>query len=131
MFDFRSLTFPLCFGDVLTRLRYNAAYFRMNYAIVVLLILFLSLLWHPISLIVMLAAWLFLYFLRDEPLVLFGSTVVTIALLFLTSGMMNILVALLIVVVVVAVHTMPRKTEDLHVDEENAGLMTGPVGSSA
>ncbi|KAL6137533.1 hypothetical protein ACLB2K_062825 [Fragaria x ananassa] len=145
MFDFRSLNFAHGFRDALTRLRYNAAYFRMNYAIIVLLILFLSLLWHPISLIVlivMLAAWLFLYFLRDEPLVLFGRTVddrivlivlsvVTIVLLFLTSATMNILVALLIAVVVVAVHATLRKTEDLHVDEENAGLMTGPAGSSA
>ncbi|KAL6144577.1 hypothetical protein ACLB2K_055268 [Fragaria x ananassa] len=145
MFDFRSLNFAHGFGDALTRLRYNAAYFRMNYAIIVLLILFLSLLWHPISLIVlivMLAAWLFLYFLRDEPLVLFGRTVddrivlivlsvVTIVLLFLTSATMNILVALLISVVVVAVHATLRKTEDLHVGEENAGLMTGPAGSSA
>ncbi|KAL6223836.1 hypothetical protein ACLB2K_002694 [Fragaria x ananassa] len=134
MFDFRSLTFPHCFNNELTRLRYNAAYFRMNYAIVVLLILFLSLLWHLISLIiliVMLAAWLFLYFLRDEPLVLFGSTVVKIVLLFLTSATMNILVALLIAVVVVAVHAMLRKTKDLHVDKENARLMTGSAGSSA
>ncbi|XP_062024585.1 PRA1 family protein F2-like [Rosa rugosa] len=139
MFDFRSLNFAHGFGDALTRLRYNAAYFRMNYAIIVLLILFLSLLWHPISLIVliiMLAAWLFLYFLRDEPLALFGRTVddrivlivlgvVTIVLLFLTSATTNILVALLVAVVVVAVHATLRKTEDLHVDEENAGLMTG------
>ncbi|KAL6191529.1 hypothetical protein ACLB2K_037919 [Fragaria x ananassa] len=134
MFDFCSLTFPHCFNDELTRLRYNAAYFRMNYAIVVLLILFLSLLWHLISLIiliVMLASWLFLYFLRDKPLVLFGSTVVKIVLLFLTSATMNILVALLIAVVVVAVHAMLRKTKDLHVDKENARLMTGPAGSSA
>lgn len=145
MFDFRSLNFANGFGDALTRLRFNVAYFRMNYAIIALIILFLSLLWHPISLIVlivMLAAWLFLYFLRDEPLVLFGKTVddrvvlivlsvVTIVLLFLTQATTNILVALLVVVVVMVTHATLRRTDDLFMDEENAGLMTGPAGSSS
>ncbi|KAM1296665.1 hypothetical protein ACFX2I_023477 [Malus domestica] len=59
MFNFRSFNFPSSFSDAFGRVRSSVAYFRMNYAIVVLLILFLSLLWHPIFLIV---------FLRDEPL---------------------------------------------------------------
>ncbi|XP_008228312.1 PREDICTED: PRA1 family protein F3-like [Prunus mume] len=145
MFNFRSFNFPSPFREVFGRIRSNVAYFRMNYAIVMLLILFLSLLWHPISLIVfiiMMAAWLFLYFLRDEPLVLFGKTVddrvvlivlavVTIVLLFLTHATVNILVALLIGVVLVVVHAGLRKTDDLFVDEENSGLLTTPAASSS
>ncbi|KAM1410931.1 hypothetical protein ACFXTO_023862 [Malus domestica] len=100
MFNFRSFNFPSSFSDAFGRVRSSVAYFRMNYAIVVLLILFLSLLWHPIFLIV---------FLRDEPLVLFKKkktvddrvvlimlAIVTIVLLFLTHATVNILVALLI-----------------------------------
>ncbi|EPS63055.1 hypothetical protein M569_11731, partial [Genlisea aurea] len=132
MVELRSFSFPKAFGEALARVRKNVAYFRMNYVIAVLLILFLSLLWHPISLIVfivMMAVWLFLYFLRDEPLVLFGRLitdqvvvivlwVVTIVVLLLTRATLNILVSLLVGVVLVLIHASVRSTDDLTADEE-------------
>ncbi|KAG2371156.1 hypothetical protein LR48_Vigan05g198400 [Vigna angularis] len=134
MFNFRSFALPAGFSDAVRRVRENVGYFQMNYAIVVLIVLFLSLLWHPISLIVfvvLLAAWLFLYFLRDEPLVVFGRmisdrvvlvvmAVLTIALLLLTGAVSNILLALLIGVVLVVAHAAFRRTDDLFYDEEEA-----------
>ena len=143
MFNIRSINFPGNFSEAISRVRTNVAYFRMNYAIIVLLILFLSLLWEPITLIVfvvMMAAWLFLYFLRDEPLVVFNRTIddrvvlivlgiLTIVFLLLTDATLNILVSLLIGAVVVLVHASLRRTDDLY-DEESTGLMSGPSSSS-
>ncbi|PIN05334.1 hypothetical protein CDL12_22125 [Handroanthus impetiginosus] len=102
-------SFPLRHAAV-AHVKTNLGYFRMNYAIVVLLILFLSLLWHPISLIVfitMMAAWLFLYFLRDEPLVIFAWLITDRVLL--------------VGVVMVLIHAVVRKTDDLFANKEAAG----------
>ncbi|KAM6585274.1 hypothetical protein CsatB_012276 [Cannabis sativa] len=138
LYNFRSFGLPASFKDAIGRVRTNAAYFRMNYAIVILVILFLSLLWHPISLIVyivMAVVWLFFYFLRDEPLVILGHTiddrivlvvlaVLTIGSLLFTNATTNILVSVLVGAAVVVVHAAFRKTDDLFLDEENTGLMT-------
>ncbi|KAB2061110.1 hypothetical protein ES319_A10G064600v1 [Gossypium barbadense] len=143
MFNIHSLNFPRTFSEAISRFRANLAYFRMNYAIIVLLILFLSLLWHPISLIVLIivmALWLFLYFLRDEPLAIFNRTiddrvvlvvlgVSTFLFLLLTDATSNILVSVLIGAVVVLVHASLRRTDDLY-DEESTGLVSGPSSSS-
>ncbi|KAI3727313.1 hypothetical protein L1987_67126 [Smallanthus sonchifolius] len=132
MFNLGSVDFPHGVSDAFSRIRTNVGYFRMNYVIIMLFILFLSLLWSPISLIVfvvMMAAWLFLYFLRDEPLVIFNRTigdravllvlsVVTIVLLLLTGVTWNILSSILIGLVVVVVHAALMNTDDLSLDEE-------------
>lgn len=142
MSDIHCFNLPRSFREAVARVRTNIAYFRMNYAIVVLVILFLSLLWHPISLIVfiaMIVMWLFLYFLRDEPLVIFGRlitdqvvlivlAVVTIIVLLLTRATINILSSLLVGVVVVLIHASLRKTDGLFADEEAAGGLLRPSG---
>ncbi|KAG0463935.1 hypothetical protein HPP92_020004 [Vanilla planifolia] len=130
-----AFSLPQSLGDTYLRIRTNAGYFSMNYVIVILLVVFLSLLWHPISLIVFIAAmaaWLFLYFLREDPVVLRGRTideryvlivlsVVTLALLLLTNATANILISLLLGIFVVLVHATFRKTEDLFGEEETSG----------
>ncbi|XP_020574012.1 PRA1 family protein F3-like [Phalaenopsis equestris] len=135
MLHFHSFSLPLGLGETYLRIRTNATYFAMNYAIIVLFIVFLSLLWHPISLIVFVVtmfAWLFLYFLRDEPVFILGRTIsdlfvlialslLTLVLLLLTRATMNILISLLIGVVVVLIHAVFRKNDDLFLDEEAAG----------
>ncbi|KAI3814930.1 hypothetical protein L1987_14579 [Smallanthus sonchifolius] len=131
MFNLGSINFPHNVSEAFPRIKTNTGYFRMNYAIIILFILFLSLLWLPISLIVfvvLMAAWLFLYFLRDEPLLIFHRviddgvvltvlSIVTIVLLLLTDAMVNILLSILVGAVAVVVHGVLRKTDDLCIDE--------------
>ncbi|VFR00184.1 unnamed protein product [Cuscuta campestris] len=143
MFNFHSFGLPSSFHDAVSRIQINIAYFRMNYALAVLPILFLSLLWHPISLIVfvaLMAVWLFLYFLRDFELVIFGRqisdgavlivlSVLTIVLLLFTGATWNIITSLLIGALLVVAHGALRTTDDLALDEESSGLLASHAPS--
>ena len=123
-----SFSFPDGFQHSLSRINTNVAYFHMNYAMIVLFVLFLSLLWHPVSLIVftvVMVAWLFLYFLRDDPIVVFGYAVaervvltilsISTVVLLVTRTTLNVVVGVAVGLAVVVVHGAFRMTEDLNV----------------
>lgn len=136
--DLSSFSLPYSLADAASRVAKNLSHFRLNYAIVTLFILFLSLLWHPISLIVytiVLFAWYGLYFSIDQPLVVFGRSfddrvvlaglsLVTAIALVLTGVGLNVLISLAIGVFVIGLHAGFRNSEDLYVDEEESGLLS-------
>ncbi|XP_039007719.1 PRA1 family protein B4-like [Hibiscus syriacus] len=132
--DRSAFTKPESFSEATLRLRKNYSYFRINYLFVVGLILALSLLSHPFSLLLLLAllfSWIFLYLFRpvDEPLVIFGRTysdretlggliIFSVFLIFLTSVGSLIISAIMVGCGLVCAHSAFRVPEDLFLDEQ-------------
>ncbi|PKA50584.1 PRA1 family protein B4 [Apostasia shenzhenica] len=137
LIDRSAFSRPDSLSEATSRVRKNFAYFRVNYLTVIAFVLALSLVSHPVSLLVLLAllaSWCFLYLFRpsDSPLVLFGRTlseretlaglsVVTVFVVFLTSVGSLMISALLIGVAIVAAHGAFRMPEDLFLDDQEPG----------
>ncbi|KAH0972930.1 hypothetical protein GBA52_025086 [Prunus armeniaca] len=95
-----ALSLPSNLSEATTRLAQNLTHFRSNYTLVLLTELLLSLLYHPVSIIVFLI--IFLYFSRDQPLEVFGFTVVD-GVVMVVLGVVTVLALVVVVSVVIGV----------------------------
>ncbi|KAK3145790.1 hypothetical protein QOZ80_3BG0257580 [Eleusine coracana subsp. coracana] len=125
---------PESCGEARARARRNIAYFRANYALVALVLVFVGLVYRPVSMLAFLAlfvAWLGLYFSRGdgEPLACLGREVddrvvlaalaaATVLVLALTRAGLNLLVSLVAAAIVIGVHAAFRL--NYYLDERDA-----------
>ena len=132
---------PASLADTFARVRRNLSYFRQNYAVSALVVIGLSLLWRPVSLLVLaflVAAWIYFYFSRfeghddihdhtiiagrpiGENVVLALLSVVTVVVLALTpSSGIPLLVSLLISFALIVLHASFRRTDILAFDAKD------------
>ncbi|KAK7376268.1 hypothetical protein VNO78_34731 [Psophocarpus tetragonolobus] len=131
--DVWALSRPNSYEEGMMRVRRNMRYFEFNYAAVTLLMVFLSLLWHPISIIVfliLLISWHFFYFSRQGPLVILNRTIddsillCVLALLSVVSLVsthvgLNVLLSLILAALLLSLHAAFRVTQDLFLHEQS------------
>ncbi|XP_073047299.1 PRA1 family protein B2-like [Primulina eburnea] len=132
---------PESLSDATSRIRRNYQYFRVNYIAIITIVLVVSLLTNPFSLILLsglLAAWQFLYLLRqssDPPVTFCGRQfsdretflfliVCTVVVIFLTSVGSVLVSALIVGVAIVCLHGAFRDPEDLFLDEQEPNTST-------
>lgn len=123
---------PESFSEAITRARKNWFYFRINYSLVLVSVVALSLILHPgalFFLLALLAAWVYLYLIRSEPLVAFGRTfserevllgmsLFSVAMIFMTSVGSILITALMFGGVLCFLHGAYRVPDDLFLDEQ-------------
>ncbi|KAL2470945.1 PRA1 family protein B4 [Abeliophyllum distichum] len=150
LLDLSAISRPSSLSDASVRIRKNLSYFRANYATILAAVLAFSLLSHPLSLLTLLsliAAWLFLYILRpaDQPLVVFSRTIsdretlwiliaFTFSVILFTNVGSLLMSSTLIGFGIVCVHGVFRDPEDLFLDDTvlaNSGLFSVVLNGGA
>ena len=74
--DYTSFKIPKAWPEALEKTNKNVHYFKVNYFLWMVCILAATMLWTPssiVSLLVVLAAWLYVFIVRTEPLVIGGK----------------------------------------------------------
>ncbi|KAH7292681.1 hypothetical protein KP509_29G080600 [Ceratopteris richardii] len=129
---------PGSISDALLRIKDNLSYFRRNYVIIMLVLIGLSLLWRPVSLIVLIiltAVWIYLYFSRSGPLMLFNRpigeniimvvmiVITIVALAFTPDAGTPLLVSVLIALAAILLHAAFLLPDDS--DQQNYSSLLG------
>uniref|UniRef100_A0A7N0U5C8 PRA1 family protein n=1 Tax=Kalanchoe fedtschenkoi TaxID=63787 RepID=A0A7N0U5C8_KALFE len=132
--DLGTFDFPESISAVLDRVKKNARYFFVNYAIVISICAALSLIGSPLSLIVVAVVcglWSLLYFFREDPLLVFGRVVgdrlvltglivVSVIVVWSLGVASNLLWGTAIGIAASIVHGVFRNPQGLFLDEDEA-----------
>ncbi|XP_075494706.1 PRA1 family protein G2-like isoform X3 [Primulina tabacum] len=135
---------PPSFSAATQRLRRNASYFSVNYAIIVTACAAVSLIGAPIALILIgfvFFLWLILHFFREDPLliwgyhvndwaVILGLVVISIAALWITGPLNNLSIGISVGLLIFVIHGVLRNPEGLYLDENDA-VSDGLVSSQS
>jgi hypothetical protein len=125
---------PESLSEATVRVRKNMSHFRINYSLVLIAVVALSLVMHPVYLFVLgslLAAWVYLYLVRTDPVIAFGRTfserevllgmsVFTLIVIFMTNVGSILISAFMIGVGLCAAHGAYRVPDDLFLDDQEA-----------
>lgn len=131
---------PESLSEATGRIRKNWGYFRVNYCILLTVVLAFSLVSNPASLLllcVLLGGWIYVYLFRTSPMVLFNRTlserevlalmgVLTVLVVFLTSVAAVLISAAVVGLAIICAHAAFRVPDDLFLDEEGSagGLLS-------
>ncbi|XP_048420471.1 PRA1 family protein B2-like [Pyrus x bretschneideri] len=133
LIDHTAFTKLTLLTDVAFRICKNAAYFCVNYLIVLVAVLAYSLISNPFFIIILVSltrGWIFLYSRRssEEPLMILGCTILetqamfglgvaTLIMILVTSVMLLLLTAVMVRVGIICVHRAFRDPDDLLLEE--------------
>lgn len=145
LLDRSAMSKPESFGEATSRIRKNASYFRVNYLLTILATTIVSFVMHPTSLLilgVLLAAWLYVLFIRQQPILIAGrelshkekligmGAISFVTIFFLTSVGTVFFSALTFSCAAIALHGAFREPDNLFVDDAESsqpflGFLTG------
>ncbi|CAA3032890.1 PRA1 family D-like [Olea europaea subsp. europaea] len=135
--DPATLSLPISLSEASFRLTQNLRYFYPNYALLSLLVFLLSLLTHPLSLILFLcifSAYIYLFLSRSEPLTVLDHTIdqkiilgflllLTLVAVLWTKVWWNIFISSIIGAVIVFLHAVLRAPEEVEEDSPYGSLL--------
>ncbi|XP_057765356.1 PRA1 family protein G2 [Salvia miltiorrhiza] len=137
------LDLPPSLSAASLRFRRNAAYFSLNYAIIVSACAAVSLITTPLALIVLgfvLFLWLIFHFFREDPLLIWGRHVsdwaviaglvmLSILALWITGPLHNLSIGIIVGLLISSIHGVLRNPEGLFLDENDA-VSTGLIATA-
>jgi hypothetical protein len=130
--DRNAFSKPESLTEASTRIRKNIGYFRVNYAVFMVSVVGLCMLWNPSSLIVaglLALVWAYLFLVRSEPLVISGRTlsekekflglsILTLLIVFVFTSVGSVLISGIgLGIFLIAVHGAFKTPDDLFLDE--------------